>query len=162
MLRSISSVEARSARQMELYGLVQADTAGTTARGTVAKEDTAQAVRKRLTEAQLSEGRMKPDTAEKGFGRYDVYLPPAEEGGVAEYSVERRTGSLVSKDAAGAQGASTPAFRQLSEGAARFRLKATIAASTLAELLLEKPFDEWLEVTDLKLNKIRAKATSRP
>jgi len=49
-----------------------------------------------------------------------------------------------------------------SEGAARFRMKAQISASTLSELLTRKPFDEWLEVTDLKLNRIRAKAVGSP
>lgn len=40
----------------------------------------------------------------------------------------------------------------------QFRIKATIAAQTLAELLTGKPFSDWLEVTDLKLNRIRAKS----
>ncbi|MGD8450544.1 MAG: hypothetical protein PVJ57_01890 [Phycisphaerae bacterium] len=44
----------------------------------------------------------------------------------------------------------------------RFRIKATIAAQTLAELLTEKPFDAWLEVTDLKLNRIQARAVAKP
>ena len=48
------------------------------------------------------------------------------------------------------------------EGAARFRLKTQIAAATLAERLTSTPFDEWLEITDLKLNRIRAKAVSAP
>jgi len=43
-----------------------------------------------------------------------------------------------------------------SEGSARFRIKATISASTLAEQLLKPPLDEWLEVTDLKPNRIKA------
>jgi hypothetical protein len=41
---------------------------------------------------------------------------------------------------------------------AQFRIKATVAAQTLAELLTRKPFSDWLEVTDLKLNRIRAKS----
>ncbi len=46
------------------------------------------------------------------------------------------------------------------EGGARFRIKAQITASTLAERLAEKPFSEWMEITDLKLNRIRAKAVA--
>jgi copper chaperone CopZ len=48
------------------------------------------------------------------------------------------------------------------EGAARFRIKANLAASMLAELLTGKPFSDWLEITDLKLNRIRAKAVGSP
>jgi hypothetical protein len=43
-----------------------------------------------------------------------------------------------------------------------FRIKAQLSAQTLAELLTSRPFDGWLEVTDLKLNRIQAKATSQP
>lgn len=46
-----------------------------------------------------------------------------------------------------------------SDNHARFRLKAQISASTLAELLTEKPFADWLKVTELKLNRIRAQTT---
>jgi hypothetical protein len=48
------------------------------------------------------------------------------------------------------------------DGGARFRIKAQIAASTLAERLAEKPFSDWMEITDLKLNRIRAKALAAP
>jgi hypothetical protein len=44
------------------------------------------------------------------------------------------------------------------KGIARFRIKADLSAETLAEQLTEPPFEEWLEVTDLKLNRIEAKA----
>ncbi len=43
-----------------------------------------------------------------------------------------------------------------------FRIKSQISTQTLAELLTAKPFDDWLEVVDLKPNRIQAKATSRP
>lgn len=48
------------------------------------------------------------------------------------------------------------------DGGVRFRIKAKITAATLAELLTEKPFDQWLDITDLKLNKIKAKAPPAP
>ena len=35
-------------------------------------------------------------------------------------------------------------------------------AQTLAELLTEKPFASWLEVVDLKPNRIQAKAVAKP
>ncbi|HQL54355.1 MAG TPA: hypothetical protein PLQ87_06585 [Phycisphaerae bacterium] len=44
------------------------------------------------------------------------------------------------------------------KGAGQFRIKALMSAQTLAELLTEKPFAEWLEVVDLKPNRIQAKA----
>lgn len=47
------------------------------------------------------------------------------------------------------------------DGAARFRLQALISAETLAERLTEAPFDEWMEITDLKLNQIRARAAEK-
>lgn len=43
-----------------------------------------------------------------------------------------------------------------------YRIKAGIQAQTLAERLTEKPFDDWLSVTDLKPNRIHAKATASP
>lgn len=48
------------------------------------------------------------------------------------------------------------------KGIATFRIKADLAAETLAERLTEPPFDQWLEITDLKLNRIQAKAVARP
>ena len=48
------------------------------------------------------------------------------------------------------------------KGIGLFRIKADMAAETLAERLTEAPFDQWLEVTDLKLNRIQAKAVARP
>lgn len=44
------------------------------------------------------------------------------------------------------------------KGTGVFRIKAQISAQTLAELLVEKPFDAWLEVLDLKPHRIQAKA----
>lgn len=43
-------------------------------------------------------------------------------------------------------------------GAGVFRIKSQISAQTLAERLLAKPFADWLEVLDLKPNRIQAKA----
>jgi hypothetical protein len=40
---------------------------------------------------------------------------------------------------------------------AKFRIKALFQAPLLAELLTEKPFSAWLEVVDLKTNRIQAK-----
>jgi len=48
------------------------------------------------------------------------------------------------------------------KGIARFRIKADLSAETLAEQLTEPPFEQWLEVTDLKLNRIEAKAVAKP
>jgi len=47
------------------------------------------------------------------------------------------------------------------KGTGVFRVKATISADTLAERLLEAPFDELLEVKDLKLSRIQAKMVGR-
>lgn len=44
-----------------------------------------------------------------------------------------------------------------SKGAGKFRIKALMPSATLAERLLEKPFDAWIEIVDLKLNRIQAK-----
>ncbi len=44
----------------------------------------------------------------------------------------------------------------------KFRIKAQVQASTLAELLANKPFDAWLEIVDLKPNRIQAKAVAKP
>lgn len=44
----------------------------------------------------------------------------------------------------------------------KFRLRAQMQAQTLAERLTEKPFDAWLEVVDLKPNRIQAKAVAKP
>ncbi|MBL8878248.1 MAG: hypothetical protein JNG88_03930, partial [Phycisphaerales bacterium] len=44
-----------------------------------------------------------------------------------------------------------------SKGAGKFRIRALMPASTLAERLIEKPFDAWIEIVDLKLNRIQAK-----
>lgn len=43
------------------------------------------------------------------------------------------------------------------KGVGAFRLRAKISAETLAERLTQKPFAEWLDVTDLKPNRIQAK-----
>jgi len=48
------------------------------------------------------------------------------------------------------------------KGIGKFRIKADISAETLAMQLTEAPFEQWLEVTDLKLNRIQAKAVERP
>ncbi|MFQ5807372.1 MAG: hypothetical protein ACE5I3_13070 [Phycisphaerae bacterium] len=48
------------------------------------------------------------------------------------------------------------------KGIATFRVRADLSAETLAEQLTEPPFEQWLEVTDLKLNRIEAKAVVRP
>lgn len=45
---------------------------------------------------------------------------------------------------------------------ASFRIQAELSAETLAERLTGRPFDAWLEVTELKLNRIQARAVSRP
>jgi copper chaperone CopZ len=45
-------------------------------------------------------------------------------------------------------------------GAGLYRIKAVIAAKTLARILADKPFSAWLEVTDLKPNRIQAKAVA--
>lgn len=47
------------------------------------------------------------------------------------------------------------------KGAGQFRIKALMQAQTLAELLTEKPFAEWLKVVDLKPNRIQAKAVAK-
>jgi hypothetical protein len=48
------------------------------------------------------------------------------------------------------------------KGIASFRIKADVSAETLAERLTDPPFEQWLEVTELKLNRIEAKALARP
>jgi hypothetical protein len=48
------------------------------------------------------------------------------------------------------------------KGAAVLRIKAALQAQTLAELLTEKPFAAWVEVVDLKPNRIQAKAVGKP
>ncbi|GMU81253.1 MAG: hypothetical protein AMXMBFR47_11240 [Planctomycetota bacterium] len=48
------------------------------------------------------------------------------------------------------------------KGIGKFRLKADLKADTLAEKLTEKPFSDYFEVVDLKLNRIQAKAVTRP
>ncbi len=47
-------------------------------------------------------------------------------------------------------------------GIGRFRIQAQMSAATLAERLTDKPFSEWIEVLDLKLNRIQARAVSPP
>lgn len=47
------------------------------------------------------------------------------------------------------------------KGTGKFRIKALMPASTFAERLLEKPFDAWLEIVDLKVNRIQAKKSSK-
>ncbi len=44
------------------------------------------------------------------------------------------------------------------DSAGRYRIKTQLAAATLAELLTRPPYDGWIEITDLKLNRIRAQA----
>ncbi|MBU0638602.1 MAG: hypothetical protein KKB50_07035 [Planctomycetes bacterium] len=48
------------------------------------------------------------------------------------------------------------------KGTGLFRIKALMSAETLAELLTEKPFDDWLAVTDLKSNRIQARHVGKP
>ncbi|MCK4341111.1 MAG: hypothetical protein KAY37_05230 [Phycisphaerae bacterium] len=48
------------------------------------------------------------------------------------------------------------------KGTGVFRIKAQISAQTLAELLIEKPFDDWLEVIDLKPNRIQSRSLEPP
>ncbi len=48
------------------------------------------------------------------------------------------------------------------KGIGMFRIKADMSAETLAVQLTESPFEQWLEVTDLKLNRIQAKAVGKP
>jgi hypothetical protein len=48
------------------------------------------------------------------------------------------------------------------KGTAKLRIKAQMQAQTLAELLTERPFASWLEVVDLKPNRIQAKAAAKP
>jgi hypothetical protein len=48
------------------------------------------------------------------------------------------------------------------KGIATFRIKADLSAETLATRLTEPPFEQWLEVTDLKLNRIQAAAMRTP
>jgi hypothetical protein len=43
-----------------------------------------------------------------------------------------------------------------------FRIKGQMQAPLLAELLTEKPFDTLVEVTDLKPNRIQARAAKAP
>lgn len=45
-----------------------------------------------------------------------------------------------------------------SKGISRLRIKARMPAAALAERLVDPPFDEWLEVIDLKPNRIQARA----
>ena len=47
------------------------------------------------------------------------------------------------------------------KGAGLFRIQATMTAQTLAELLIEAPFDAWMEVLDLKPNRIQARAVEK-
>ena len=49
-----------------------------------------------------------------------------------------------------------------SKNIASFRIKADLAAETLAARLTEAPFDAWLEITDLTLNRIQAQAVDQP
>lgn len=44
------------------------------------------------------------------------------------------------------------------QGTGVFRIRAKMSAQTLAERLVEKPFSAWIEVVDLKPNRIQAKA----
>lgn len=47
-------------------------------------------------------------------------------------------------------------------GIGKFRIQAQMSAAALAEKLTDKPFSEWIEVLDLKLNRIQARAVARP
>ena len=49
-----------------------------------------------------------------------------------------------------------------SKGTGLYRIKAQMSAQTLAERLTEKPFSAWIEVLDLKPNRIQARAVDRP
>jgi len=49
-----------------------------------------------------------------------------------------------------------------SKGTGLYRIKAQMSAQTLAELLTEKPFSSWIEVLDLKPNRIQARAIGKP
>lgn len=49
---------------------------------------------------------------------------------------------------------------EFTSGVAKFRIKATTAAETLAEKLTAKPFSDWLEVVDLKTNRIQCRASA--
>jgi len=44
------------------------------------------------------------------------------------------------------------------KGAGTFRIKAQLSAQTLAEQLIESPFDDWIEIVDLKPNRIQARS----
>lgn len=49
-----------------------------------------------------------------------------------------------------------------SKGIAKFRVKAQMSAEALAERLTQAPFDRWVEVVDLTLSRIQAKAAPKP
>jgi len=49
-----------------------------------------------------------------------------------------------------------------SKGTGLYRIKAQMSAQTLAELLTDKPFSSWIEVLDLKPNRIQARAVGKP
>lgn len=49
-----------------------------------------------------------------------------------------------------------------SKAAGLYRIKAQIRAETLAERLTQPPFDKWVEVLDLKPNRIQAKGVGKP
>jgi hypothetical protein len=48
--------------------------------------------------------------------------------------------------------------QKLTKGLARYRIKAKMSAEALAEKLVEGPFAEMIEIQDLKLNRLQAKA----
>ncbi len=48
------------------------------------------------------------------------------------------------------------------KGTGVLRIKAQMQAQTLAELMTEEPFSAWIEVVDLKPNRIQAKAVGKP
>lgn len=51
---------------------------------------------------------------------------------------------------------------EFTKGIGKYRIKADLKAETLAEKLTEKPFSDFFEVVDLKLNRIQAKAVQKP
>jgi hypothetical protein len=48
------------------------------------------------------------------------------------------------------------------KGIATFRIRAELGAETLAERLAEPPFEQWLEITDVNLSRIQARAVAQP
>ncbi len=51
---------------------------------------------------------------------------------------------------------------EFTDSVGKFRVQTTVSAATLAELLTHPPFDGWLDITDLKLQRIRARSLAKP